>query len=96
MVRWMLAAIVVVLMGMPHAAPPAPAQQPPESGPTTQPADAGGTLRAPAQADILRQLLGRDERPAPIRPLDFGTTAAGNAVAAGVDAEGQPLLLEGC
>lgn len=96
MVRWATAAFVAALMWEPQDQPGKSAEPPGnEPSATTRPADAGSTLKTPAQADILRQLLGREERPMPIRPLDFSAQPAGGVVAAGVDAEGQPLLLEG-
>jgi hypothetical protein len=74
--------------------------QPPEPSADTQaatrPADSTSTLRRPVQADILRNLLGRDERPTPIRPLTRpATDGRSQAPSAGIDAEGHPLLLEG-
>ncbi len=69
-----------------------PASRPADSQPSTRPADAAGTLRKPAQANILKGLLRQTERPEPIRPVEPSASQPGGAAR---DADGQPLLLEG-
>jgi hypothetical protein len=67
-------------------------QDPPTSQPESQPAERRTTLRKPAQADILKDLLEQQEmRVLPVQPRTFGESAQ----AAGVGEDGQPLLIEG-
>jgi hypothetical protein len=69
----------------------APATQP-TTGPATRPAGDSG-MRRPEQAEILRGLLSRQDRPVPvpIEPKYERLTPADR----GIGADGQPLLLEG-
>jgi len=100
MVRWLLAMTVPVLMmaglddGGKSTDPPTDTQ-PAATQKASDPDEAGSTLRKPAQAEILRNLLQQQERRQPIRSQEPGADAESSpARAAGVDAEGHPLLLE--
>jgi hypothetical protein len=95
MLSWILTTVCAVLL-IGQVGNPSPAsQKSPETQPTTRPTEPSSTLRKPAQAVILKGLLGRNERPAPIQPQDPQSPGGGPTRAAGVDADGQPLLLEG-
>ena len=95
MLSWMLVT-ACALMAVGQVGPSgSTASKPADTQPATWPGEPSSTLRKPAQALILKGLLGRAERPAPIQPQDPQAPASGRAHAAGVDAEGQPLLLEG-
>jgi hypothetical protein len=92
MFSWILAGLCMLMpAGQEGGRQQAGAQQV-ESQPTTQPAEAAGTLRKPAQADILRGLLRQAERPTPIRPVEVGP---GQPQGPARGADGQPLILEG-
>lgn len=94
MVSWILATLCTTWLFVSSPTTQDPPAPPPESQPaSSQPGASGTTLRKPPQAAILRGLLRREERPAPIRPQDPGTGAT--QPEAGKDASGQPLLLEG-
>jgi hypothetical protein len=93
MVRWILTcACAVLLMG--QAQDKTPASQPAQTQSTTRPAPTNTVLRRPAQADILKNLLGRNERPTPIKPQEPQATS-GPAGHGGGDEAGQAMLLEG-
>lgn len=96
MLSWILAtACAVTLVGQSGDDRPASAGAS-DTQPATRPADSAATLRKPAQAVILKGLLGRTERPTPIRPQDPQAPGGGATTrSAGVDSEGQPLLIEG-
>lgn len=87
--RWFSAAFCGMLC-MAYAQDKAaqPASQP-TPAPATQPADA--VLRQPEQADLLRKLLARRQRPEPILPRTDGPSTA----EAKVGPDGHPLLVEG-
>ena len=95
MLSWILTTVcAVMLVGQTGSTGPT-SKTPADTQPTTRPAEPSSTLRKPAQAVILKGLLGRTERPTPIQPQDPQTPGGGPARAAGVNADGQPLLLEG-
>jgi hypothetical protein len=95
MLSWILATVcTMMLVGQTGDSGPA-SKKSPDTQPTSRPAEAPSTLRKPAQAVILKGLLGRTERPTPIQPQDPQTPGGGPARAADVDPDGQPLLLEG-
>jgi hypothetical protein len=79
----------VVLIGQDKGAEP-PATKPAESQPATQPADS--SLRRPQQVEVLKGLLGRQDRAAPVRPEP---QKRGPESAPSAGADGQGLLLEG-
>ena len=91
MFRWILASTLL----LPLLASPEGQTQgvptPPESQPTSRPVD-GDTLRSPRQAEILKDLLRRADRPTPIQPRSDEPRSPAEA---GVGADGRPLLLEG-
>ena len=90
MLRLVLAlACTVLVFGQPGDDPPA--DPPPDSQPTE---DAPSALRDPTQADILKNLLNRRERPTPIRATKDASGPAGLDPRA-IDDQGNPLLLEG-
>lgn len=92
MLSWILTTLCVVLLAGPSQDKPQSA----DTQPATRPADGSGTLRKPAQAEILKNLLGRDERPTPIRPQDPATRVGGSPTpTGGATADGRSLLLEG-
>lgn len=96
MVPWMLATVCAVLLASPSQDAPQSENKPADTQSATRPSDASPTLRKPAQAEILKNLLGRDERPTPIRPQQPAAyVGARPTPTAGVAADGQPLLLEG-
>lgn len=77
--------------------PPSGSTEPesPQSQPASRPAAPASGLPVPAQAEILKNLLGREARPTPIRPRESTELTTNEAAAAGLDPDGQPLLLEG-
>lgn len=89
--RWILTAATCGLLCLAFAQdkPAEPASQP-ASAPTTQPADP--VLRQPEQADLLRKLLARRQRPEPILPRHEGASASTEPK---VGPDGHPLLVEG-
>lgn len=91
MLRWILASTcTVLLLGQAEDEKSAATQ------PASRPAEAPSSLREPAQANILKGLLGRHERPRPILPQSARDAEADTETAAGaLDPDGQPLLLEG-
>lgn len=91
MVRWMLVTICSSLLLATAEDRPQPESQPATSQPATRPADARTTLRKPAQAEILRNLLEQQDRPTPIQP----DAPAQREASAGIGPDGQPLLIEG-
>ena len=96
MLPWLIVSAWTVLVWAQPQDRPQPIPPAPETQPTSRPTDSNPTLRRPAQAEILKNLLARDERAAPIRPQEPQTKPgrAGRPPAT-VDAQGQPLLLEG-
>jgi hypothetical protein len=71
MVRWTLVTLLTVLLAGPADDKQPPASQPAESQPTSRPGGAT-TLRRPAQADVLKNLIGEQDRPRPVAPVDPG------------------------
>ena len=90
MLRWILMTVCTVMLAG-QAQEKQPAEKPADTQPATRPAGSSTTLRKPAQADILKNLLRRDERPMPIRPQKPLPTGEGGEASHA----GQPLLLEG-
>lgn len=91
MLLWTLAvACTAMLVG--QVEPQEPDTKPADSQPATRPAETGTTLRKPAQADILKNLLGQRDRLRPIRPQPSEEPSEAGA---GVGPDGLPLLLEG-
>ncbi len=86
MLRWMLLSVCALLL-MGQTEEKSPPIRPVETQAATRPAPTNTVLRRPAQADILKNLLSREARPAPIKPQDPQTGK--------VDQPGEPLLLEG-
>lgn len=72
----------------------APTQKAPATQPATKPDQPQGVQRKPVQAEILRNLLSREERPRPIEPRESRPIAR-DGKAPTVDAAGQPLFVEG-
>ncbi len=69
---------------------------PPSTQPATAPAappDGQGVLRRPAQAEVLKGLLQRQERPMPLPIPPAGVAMSPSD--RGIGPDGQPLLLEG-
>ena len=94
MLRLVLTCLCAVLL-MGQTEDKSAASKPAETQPTTRPATSNTVLRRPAQADILKNLLGRDERPAPIKPQEPQATTGPADRSGRLDETGQPLLLEG-
>jgi hypothetical protein len=89
MLRWTLLTLCgVLLVGLTWDQEP-PDTRPADGAATSQPTESRTTVRPPTQADILRKLLAREERPTPIMPQDPQKPGVS------VDVEGLPLLLEG-
>ncbi len=84
-----VSACLVLVMGQTQN-PPRATPTPADTQPTTRPAPTNTVLRRPAQAEMLKGLLQRGQRPTPIRPEEPG----GTATPAGTTA-GEGLLLEG-
>ena len=96
MLPWMLATVCALLLTGPSQETPQSETKAASTQPVTQPTEGSTTLRKPAQAEILKNLLGRDERPTPIRPQQPATQPGPRGTpSAGVAADGRPLLLEG-
>jgi hypothetical protein len=92
MLRWTLAvACTAMLVGQVERSQE-PGPKPVDSQPATLPADTGTTLRKPAQANILRNLLGQRDR---LRPIQPRPSEEPSEAGAGVGPDGLPLLLEG-
>ncbi len=91
MLRWILASTCTIfLLGQAEDKKSAATQ------PASRPAESPSSLRKPAQANILKGLLGRHERPRPILPQSAHDAEDGvDPVAGAIDPEGHPLLLEG-
>lgn len=66
-----------------------------ETQPTTRPAPTNTLLRRPAQAEMLKNLLQRDQRPTPIRAEEPGSTTAAISPGESATGSGGELLLEG-
>ncbi len=94
MLRLILAMTCTVMVFGQSAGDDPPANPPADQPAASQPAAPPSALRNPAQADILKNLLNRRERPAPIRPRNDAAGTTGLDPRA-VDAQGNPLLLEG-
>lgn len=92
MLRWTLAVACTAMVVGQVERSQEPDTRPADTQPATRPADADTTLRKPAQADILKNLLGRQDRLRPIRPRPSDEGSEGGA---GAEPDGQPLLLEG-
>jgi hypothetical protein len=92
MVSWILSTLCAALLVVQNEGPSQTATRPADTQPDTRPADTSGTLRKPAQANILKGLLRQAERPEPIRPIEAAAPKGG---AAAKGADGLPLLLEG-
>ncbi len=86
MSRWICAIICATLLMAQSSPPDSTRADQPQSQPTSQPAPApGGGLPVPAQAEILKSLLGRDSRPTPIRPQESAELTSNAASAACFD-----------
>jgi hypothetical protein len=92
MLSWILTAFCAMCVAGQGEGPQQAPTQPAASQPSTQPAESGGILRKPAQANILKGLLRQAERPAPIRPAESAAPKKGGVTKG---ADGLPLLLEG-
>jgi hypothetical protein len=92
MLRWIVVSVLTAGMLGPTEPEPATRPKQAESEPTSRPAGAASTLRRPAQSEILRNLLSRQDRPTPILPR---ADALQPPAVAGLGPDGRPLLVEG-
>ena len=93
MLNWMLTAACTVLVLIQSQEGKPAADTPPDTQPASRPSEFSTTLRRPEQANILKGLLRREERPEPVKPED--PDAASGEAETKVGADGKPLLLEG-
>lgn len=65
--------LIVLILLAPQTVPPTPPSKAPEPQPTSQPAEGrASTFTPPAQADIYRDLIRRQEAPKPLMPTTPG------------------------
>lgn len=91
MLRWTLTTTLAALLAVQPQDQPKPQVKPADTQPASRPADSNPTLRKPGQAQVLKNLLARKDRPVPVRPVPSGS----GPVKPSVGPDGQPLLLEG-
>jgi hypothetical protein len=95
MLFWILATVCALLQTGPSQDKAPAKDKPSATQPATRPADGNSTLRKPAQAEILKSLLGRDERPTPIHPQDPAPRDGARPTPTGAAVDGRTLMLEG-